>query len=306
MTGSVLHIAIDFGTSYSGYAFSFQTKQAQEQIRIPSWGKECGQKTLKTPTCILFDEDQKFLKFGYDALMTYTRSTKKLEARKQYLFEHFKMELYDKELHQDLMITAKNGAQMKAMTVFSESLRFLKDHALSKIAENTSGKKFIASDATWVLTVPAIWKAAAKQFMREAATEAGLVTESDPERLLIALEPEAASVFSVMRKFAEVQWVSGEDAGMYIEVKSEAIRKYDDTKMDDNGYPQTDYSAAVEWQKGKKPKHGWPMYMASIKFVSRAMLQKWPHVVHSSTGAAINAKLTEIRGKKKQKNIQKP
>ncbi|KAL1276392.1 hypothetical protein QQF64_036015 [Cirrhinus molitorella] len=71
-----------------------------------------------------------------------------------------------------------------------------------------------------------------------------------------------------MRKFAVVQWVSGEDAGMYSEVKTEAIRKYDDTKMDDDGYPQTDSSAAVEWQKGKKPKHGWAVYMALIKFVS--------------------------------------
>ncbi len=32
-----------------------------------------------------------------------------------------------------------------------------------------------------------------------------------------------------------------------------------------------------------------------------ATLQKWPHVVPSSIGAAINAKLTEIRGKKKEK-----
>ncbi|RXN10931.1 ATP-dependent RNA helicase DRS1 isoform X3 [Labeo rohita] len=139
---------------------------------------------------------------------------------------------------------------------------------------------------------------------------------------------------AVMRKFAVVQWVSGEDAGMYSEVKTEAIHKYNDTKMDDDGYPKTDYSAAVEWQKGKKLKHGWPVYMASIKFVSmfpidvllvsnlrgtsrdsgpqhqaldkkkvdaiyRATLQKWPHVVPSSIGAAINAKLTEIRGKKK-------
>ncbi|KAF4115158.1 hypothetical protein G5714_002647 [Onychostoma macrolepis] len=71
-----------------------------------------------------------------------------------------------------------------------------------------------------------------------------------------------------MRKFAVVQWDSGEDAGMYSEVKTDAIRRYDDTKVDDDGDPQTDYSAAVEWQKGKKPKHGWPVYMASIKFVS--------------------------------------
>ncbi|KAK7140712.1 hypothetical protein R3I94_013100 [Phoxinus phoxinus] len=105
------------------------------------------------------------------------------------------MELYDKEINRNLMITAKNGAQMKAMTVFSESLRYLKDHALKRIEQNAAEKTFIATEVTWVLTVPAIWHAAAKQFMREAAIEAGLVTESEPERLIFALEPEAASVF---------------------------------------------------------------------------------------------------------------
>ncbi|XP_076851558.1 uncharacterized protein LOC143502764 isoform X1 [Brachyhypopomus gauderio] len=38
--------------------------------------------------------------------------------------------------------------------------------------------------------------------------------------------------------------------------------------MDEDGYPITDYRAAIEWRKGKKPKHGWPIYCASIKFVS--------------------------------------
>ncbi|KAL1268863.1 hypothetical protein QQF64_034226 [Cirrhinus molitorella] len=84
---------------------------------------------------------------------------------------------------------------MKAIKVFSESLRYLKDHALKRIEVHTQGRKYIASDVTWVLTVPAIWPAAAKQFMREAAVEAGLVTDSTPERLIFALEPEAASVF---------------------------------------------------------------------------------------------------------------
>ncbi|KAL1276391.1 hypothetical protein QQF64_036014 [Cirrhinus molitorella] len=36
-----------------------------------------------------------------------------------------------------------------------------------------------------------------------------------------------------------------------------------------------------------------------VDAIYRAALQKWPHVVPSSIGAAINAKLTEIRGKKK-------
>lgn len=70
------------------------------------------------------------------------------------------------------------------------------------------------------------------------------------------------------RRFAVVEWCNGEDAGKYSEVKTNAIRSYDDSKFDENGYPQSDYVAIVEWQKGKKPKHGWPVYRASVKFVS--------------------------------------
>ena len=69
------------------------------------------------------------------------------------------------------MITAINGKKMRALKVITESLRYLKDHALNFIAENTSGRTFTAPDFTWVLTVPAIWDASAKQFMRKAATE---------------------------------------------------------------------------------------------------------------------------------------
>ncbi|KAA0718417.1 Heat shock 70 kDa protein 12A [Triplophysa tibetana] len=190
-----LYIAIDFGTSYSGYAFSFMCDDFQEQIRIPPWGMEQGLKTFKTPTCILFDEEQEFKEFGYDAMKTFTRLMKKEEAKKHYLFEHFKMELYDKQIQRDLMITATCGKKMKAIKVFSESLRFLKDHALNIIGQHTQGRTYIASDVTWILTVPAIWPSAAKQFMREAAVKADLVTESTPEMLIFALEPEAASVF---------------------------------------------------------------------------------------------------------------
>ncbi|MEQ2163526.1 hypothetical protein GOODEAATRI_031154, partial [Goodea atripinnis] len=99
------------------------------------------------------------------------------------------------KLHQDLKIKSANGQEMKALKVFSESLRFLKDDALNTINSNAAGMKFNASDFTWVLTVPAIWDVSAKQFMREAATQAGIVTEKTEDKLVIALEPEAASVW---------------------------------------------------------------------------------------------------------------
>ncbi|MED6240467.1 hypothetical protein ATANTOWER_021570 [Ataeniobius toweri] len=105
------------------------------------------------------------------------------------------MALYGKKLTRNLKIKAANGKEMMALKVITETLRFLKDDALQTIAKNTEGRKFLASDFTWVLTVPAIWDHSAKQFMREAATQAGLVTKGNSDKLVIALEPEAASVF---------------------------------------------------------------------------------------------------------------
>ncbi|KAK7922175.1 hypothetical protein WMY93_009077 [Mugilogobius chulae] len=72
----------------------------------------------------------------------------------------------------------------------------------------------------------------------------------------------------IVRRFAVVEWKTGEDAGKFSEVKTDAIRSYDDSKFDDSGYPQSEYSAVVEWQKGKKNKHGWPAFTAFIRYVS--------------------------------------
>lgn len=58
---------------------------------------------------------------------------------------------------------------MKALEVFTYSIHYLYTRALEVIKERTGDENFSHSDVQWVLTVPAIWKPAAKQFMREAA-----------------------------------------------------------------------------------------------------------------------------------------
>lgn len=93
---SITCLAIHFGRSYSRCVFSFQTQQLQDTIMTFFWDGEYGQRTCKTPTSILFDEDQKFLAFGYDAMKKYTWLTSKLNRKKHYLFEHFMKELYEK------------------------------------------------------------------------------------------------------------------------------------------------------------------------------------------------------------------
>lgn len=65
---------------------------------------------------------------------------------------------------------------MRALDIFSKSLEYLKDRALERIRKQ-SGVEYTAEEIQWVVTVPAIWKQSAKQFMREAAFEVTLREE---------------------------------------------------------------------------------------------------------------------------------
>ncbi|XP_029967741.1 heat shock 70 kDa protein 12A-like [Salarias fasciatus] len=186
-------IAIDFGTAYSGYAFSLTAREAEIDPYVKYWGEEVGQRTVKTPTCILFDEHEGFMSFGYEAQRDYHKMRGE-EAQHKFFFQSFKMSLYGRKLDDDVTIPAANGKPMKALKVFTEALRYMKDDALKTI-NNMSGRVFNQSDFCWVLTVPAIWGPSAKQFMRRAATQAGIVTAGKEDRLVIALETEAASVW---------------------------------------------------------------------------------------------------------------
>ncbi|OPJ69014.1 heat shock protein 12A-like [Patagioenas fasciata monilis] len=91
-----------------------------------------------------------------------------------------------------MTLEARNGKTLPALTVFSESLRYLKDHGLNTIQEASFQTVCDLEEITWVITVPAIWSVAARQFMRLAAKEAGLISDMISEKLILALEPEAA------------------------------------------------------------------------------------------------------------------
>ena len=72
-------------------------------------------------------------------------------------------------------LEASNGQRVLAYLVFGHALRFFKDTCLSAINESLVGGRAITTeDVQWVITVPAIWRQSAKQFMRYAATEVGM------------------------------------------------------------------------------------------------------------------------------------
>ncbi len=67
-------------------------------------------------------------------------------------------------------------AGLTPQKVIADYLAFLKGFALDKLCEQWGTGKVTAKDVVWALTVPAAWSDIAKQTMRRAAVDAGLVT----------------------------------------------------------------------------------------------------------------------------------
>jgi len=65
------------------------------------------------------------------------------------------------------MLTDVSGKKLDALTVFSRSIEFFRDHLTSTIKDRLP--ELQDNDIGWILTVPAIWSDSAKKFMRLAA-----------------------------------------------------------------------------------------------------------------------------------------
>lgn len=95
-------VAIDIGTTGTGYAFStleeFRINQLDVTLNDP-WTEEFrGLLALKAPTCILFDPTMKFHAFGYEAENKYTDLATKDAHGDWYYFERFKLHLFKTEV----------------------------------------------------------------------------------------------------------------------------------------------------------------------------------------------------------------
>lgn len=186
----LLVAAFDFGTTFSGYAFSFQHDPLDIKYN-PAWvaGSE-KLISLKTPTCVLLKPDKEFHSFGFEAENKYSELTEDDEHHGWYMFRRFKMMLYEtKDLRLDTEIEDISGKKMPALTIFGHSIRYLNEHLLKTVCKQKIGMN--QEDIQYVITVPAIWDQKAKQFMRKAAVQGGI----KDNQLKIALEPEAASIW---------------------------------------------------------------------------------------------------------------
>ena len=119
-------VAIDFGTTYSGFAFSFSKDQGRDAIFMNmDWVNEQGAQTSKTPTCLLLKPDLSFDSFGYEAIEKYAGFEGEGEEKEYLFFKHFKMALHSDEVCLlDLFYMYMYGSGEGGVTIFFR-LRFL-------------------------------------------------------------------------------------------------------------------------------------------------------------------------------------
>lgn len=91
---NLLVAAIDFGTAYSGYAYSSRVDFVNDPLNIKAHKWSQSLKSHKTPTCALFNKDKKLVAFGFEAEKQFTELTDDDKHQDYYYFQRFKMNLF--------------------------------------------------------------------------------------------------------------------------------------------------------------------------------------------------------------------
>ncbi|XP_062614718.1 heat shock 70 kDa protein 12A-like [Saccostrea cucullata] len=194
--------AIDFGTIYSSYAYSF--KFDWTTIITQSWHDNEYLMDYKTPTSLLLKPDGSFFKFGFEAENEYARLSEDDNHKDHYFFRRFMLILKSKlteRVHRKTVCIDETGKEFNALQIFTYCIQYLKDCMLERMNIQVTGEIKV-SDIDFVITVPAIWDDTAKMLMIAAAQMAGI----QKEQLKIALESEAASIYC---QYMHLKWDRG-------------------------------------------------------------------------------------------------
>lgn len=93
-------VAIDLGTTFSGYAFSTAKDFKKDPAIVYAnqiW-TGTNQVNVKCPTCILLDQKKDCIAFGFEAKEKFKEVLKNKEQNEYYFFEKFKMNLYSEQV----------------------------------------------------------------------------------------------------------------------------------------------------------------------------------------------------------------
>ncbi|RIB08541.1 hypothetical protein C2G38_2110890 [Gigaspora rosea] len=174
--------AIDFGTTYSGYAYAHKATP-NEIFANTDWQEYEGR--FKTPTVLKYDDNFKLENWGAPALTERPKKKGKNTSKKP--VELFKLHLGSAEKKP----TLPSGLDYK--TAITDYLREL-TKSLKSTLENRWPMVDFYSQVCIIITIPAEFDATAMATMRTCAQKAGLIQQKDSPNLLFTTEPEAAAI----------------------------------------------------------------------------------------------------------------
>ncbi|CAG8565468.1 17234_t:CDS:2 [Racocetra persica] len=182
-------VAIDFGTTYSGFAYAHRSSPKEIEINARWPGKEG---TPKTNTVLVYNSTcSEVLKWGGPALLYEPRRSSRNNIRElgsprsprpqHYVAERFKLFLDDNA--SDNLYLPPNLDYRKAISDYLNKMKRVIEETLDK---RWPGLKL--SQVLLILCVPAEWGPHAKDTMRDCAYKAGLLDESIASHLEFTTE----------------------------------------------------------------------------------------------------------------------
>jgi molecular chaperone DnaK (HSP70) len=195
---AVIVVGIDFGTTFSGVAWTWSGKAENIEI-VTSWEADFhgNSDNDKVPTAIKLGDN-------LGGAITWGYATSEGTDGKEPL-KWFKLLLLDDD---DLPADVRESTHLKearkyletvnrsAVEIITLFLRHLWNHALGVIRTEIGESLVKLSRFHVVITLPAIWPAYACARMREAARDAGSVKQSPGGKSTLSFvsEPEAAAI----------------------------------------------------------------------------------------------------------------
>jgi len=179
-------VGIDFGSSGSGFAYSFMNDKDINHGYI--YGSNVDN---KVPSEIILDDNDIVVQFGAGC----KQYLKEKGLNTGHYFKDIKMNLYTKQI---FIKSCNSNKTLKLKIVIQKVLEKIKE--LCKIELEKLWRSINESKIKWVVTVPAIWEDFQKNIMMEACIDAGLVNENTDKSLFFSLEPEAASLYCSRNK----------------------------------------------------------------------------------------------------------
>jgi len=192
-----LSVALDFGTSYSGFGFSTGIKES-DKIHIMQSYPGATTPYCKAVTALAIDKNnKKNIIWGDNAPIAYYSQFKdgNIESNdlKIHLFKNFKMNLWDN--NSEYTWDINHQIQMKTTDLVTIYLNCFWNHIQKQFQSYGIQQKISNEDISWCLSIPAIWEDKQKDLMKKCAFAAGMLDSPNPseQHFQFVLEPEAAA-----------------------------------------------------------------------------------------------------------------